>query len=413
LSEALQEDAEIQSENMEVHGKAQLLLFPDGRISGSFTASIPPAPAAAVAAHDATTFPIALPDSISTMWPGSPADGQQCEQPEQQTFCLHLQGKQALAQHSCYRDTEWGLLRLTLTRVNQQQAQKQTQHSREQQEQQQQSLGWGGMSARGGRVVYLQLQQQLLQMDPQQQQQQEEEEFNQRHLLQLEGQQSLRKRQQQQQSKEDSDHLGDNRSHCRGGSRSYEEAVVVSMKDAGGKAEPECQQELGPEAAAAGGGGQGATTVSEEVSGGCTEVTSGGEDSEAVQAAAGAQVGPEGSETVGDEGLSIGGLSEGGEDVWQEAEEAVAWVQRTGGDRIRLEPADMEDEDTEVVIANESLGLEQTGFVHVTFWGEQLLAGAAAEQVVPGVEREAVRKEGAWVNLGRMVVKGLPSGWLG
>ncbi|WIA36107.1 hypothetical protein OEZ86_007457 [Tetradesmus obliquus] len=87
--------------------------------------------------------------------------------------------------------------------------------------------------------------------------------------------------------------------------------------------------------------------------------------------------------------------------------EAQAWVQRSGGDLVTLEPADMDDEDTAAAILQDSLGL-QPDFVQLQFTGHTLLAGAAARQLAGSWPRSAAAaaavSSGAVINLGQMTI---------
>jgi hypothetical protein len=91
--------------------------------------------------------------------------------------------------------------------------------------------------------------------------------------------------------------------------------------------------------------------------------------------------------------------------------EAVAWVQRKGGDLVTLEPADLDDEDTETAIMAENLG-ELPPNVTVNFTAHTLLSGAAAAGVLARTWPELAGQDDVVVNLGEMSIAGLPGGFL-
>jgi hypothetical protein len=94
--------------------------------------------------------------------------------------------------------------------------------------------------------------------------------------------------------------------------------------------------------------------------------------------------------------------------------EAVAWVQRTGGDLATLSPADFDDEDTEAVVRAENLGTLPPN-VLVDFTPHTLLACAAAEAALakwPALLPASVPASDAIVNIGSMNIAELPAGFL-
>lgn len=91
--------------------------------------------------------------------------------------------------------------------------------------------------------------------------------------------------------------------------------------------------------------------------------------------------------------------------------EAVAWVQRKGGDLVTLLPADLDDEDTEAAVLAENLG-ELPPNVDINFTAHTLLAGAAAAKVLAQAWPELGDNPDVVVNLGDMRITGLPVGFL-
>lgn len=96
--------------------------------------------------------------------------------------------------------------------------------------------------------------------------------------------------------------------------------------------------------------------------------------------------------------------------------EAEAWVQRTGGDMIRLRPADLSDEPTAEAIGANALDLEYAGgeesaLPAVRFEASSLLDGAAADEHLAAFQPGLVGR-GAVVNIGQMTIGELPARFL-
>ncbi|KIZ02478.1 hypothetical protein MNEG_5483 [Monoraphidium neglectum] len=140
----------------------------------------------------------------------------------------------------------------------------------------------------------------------------------------------------------------------------------------------------------------------------------GGASSSSGRSSAGSSDGGEESEEENDRRASpgAGGEAKGGE--FEAEAEAVAWVQRSGGDLVRLEPADFDDEDTAAVLAADGLGDDSDGFTvsfpAASFSGATLLADAAADAALASFAPRLVGR-GAVVNIGRMRITGLPLGF--
>jgi hypothetical protein len=115
---------------------------------------------------------------------------------------------------------------------------------------------------------------------------------------------------------------------------------------------------------------------------------------------------------AGDDGAAV---CFGGAAIGSQADadaEAVAWVQRMGGDLVTLVPADFDDEDTEIAVRAENMG-ELPANVTVTFSAHTLLAGAAAASILHKTQPELLGNPDVVLNLGDMSISGLPVGFLG
>eukprot|EP00877_Chromochloris_zofingiensis_P003765 jgi/Chrzof1/1338/Cz10g03150.t1 len=87
--------------------------------------------------------------------------------------------------------------------------------------------------------------------------------------------------------------------------------------------------------------------------------------------------------------------------------QVVTWAQRTGGDLFKLEPADMDDDDTADAIGRECLGLTPDHAVVVNFQGSVLFSDASAEDKLRQFN-PALSGKGTVVNTGSMMLTGLP-----